>query len=254
MKKQVLLVFGLALMATAVFARGKSEPAAPPETDSRQKLSFEFRYNLAVDDPENNYFAWTLERQGPNGSTEKRIVRDALDPARTTVPASHVDTQTGASAFGTTVEFANAMNVNRMSVFPSALRGLMLYAVAPRSYAINEDLRVEQQGKKLTFFWTHNANSNMLWTNDNGEIEFDNCMATLATCDRPTPETIQVKPEYLRAGADDSQKSSIDWEKVVPAMNRSAPNSTEFQYTGRVAAAYDNGIITITGDLILQPK
>jgi hypothetical protein len=248
MKKRILLLFVLAGVVTMAFAGGG------PQTISRQTLSFEYRYNLAVDDPANNYFAWTLERPGPNGAAEKRIVRDALDPARTTVPGGHVDTQTGASAFGTTVEFANAMNVNGKSVFPGSLRGLMLYAVSPRSYAINEDLRVEQQGRKLTFYWTHNANSHMLWTNDNGEIELDNCMATLATCNRPTPETFQVKPEFLKAGADDSVKTSIDWTQVIPAMNRGGPNSTEFQYTGKVTAAYNNGIILIKGDLVLQPQ
>jgi hypothetical protein len=248
MKKQILLALVLVLAVTAVFARGKSQ------TISQQKLSFEFRYNLEADDPANNYFAWTLERPGPNGATEKRIVKDALNPTRTTIPASHVDVQTGASAFGTTVEFNNAMNLNGRSVFPSALRGLMLYAVAPRSYAINEDLRVDQQGKKLTFYWTHNANSNMLWTNDAGEIIFDDCMASLATCDRPTPETISVKPEFLKAGADDSKKASIDWTKAIPAMTKGGPNSTEFQYTGKVTAEYDKGIITIKGDLVLESK
>jgi hypothetical protein len=250
MKKRMVLALALVLAASAAFASGQSQPQAI----SQQKLSFEYRYNLAAEDQANNYFAWTLERPGANGATERRTVRDALDPARTTVPATHVDVQTGASAFGTTVEFNNAMNVNGRSVFPSALRGLMLYALAPRSYAINEDLRVEQQGKKLTFYWTHNANSNMLWTNDNGEIEFDSCMATLATCDRPSPEVFLVKPEYLKAGADNSVKSSIDWTKAILAMNAGGPNSTEFQYTGRVTAEYNNGIILIKGDLVLQPK
>jgi hypothetical protein len=248
MKKRILLALALVVVATAVFARGQSQ------TISQQKLSFEYRYNLAEDDPANNYFAWTLERPGPNGATEQRIVKDAFNPERMTVPASHVDIQAGASAFGSTVEFNNAISVNGLNVFPMSLRGLMLYAVAPRSYAINEDLHVEQQGKKLTFYWTHNANSNMLWTNDKGEIEFDSCMATLATCDRPTPETIQVKPEYLKSGADDSVKSSIDWTKVVPAMSSSGVNATEFQYIGTVTAEYNNGIILIKGDLVLQPK
>jgi hypothetical protein len=250
MKKPILLAFALVLTVNGIFARGQQQQ----EAISRQRLTFESRYNLAADDPANNYFAWTLERPGPNGATERRIVRDALDPARTTIPASHVDAQTGASAFGSTAEFFNAMTVNGSSVFPTSLRGIMLYAVAPRSYAINEDLRVEQQGKKLTFYWTHNANSNMLWTNDNGEIDIDNCMATLITCDRPTPETIQVKPEYLKAGADDSVKTSIEWAKVIPAMNSGGPNSTDFQYAGTVIAAYNDGIILIKGDLVLQPK
>lgn len=250
MNKRVFLISVFILAAAGVFAGGQSDA----EEITRQKLSFEYRYNLAADDAANNYFAWTLERPGPNGATEKRIVRDALDPARTTVPASHVDTQTGASAFRSTVDFNNATSVNGKSVFPSALRGLMLYAIAPRSYAINEDLRVEEQGRKLTFYWTHNANSNMLWTNDKGEIIFDDCMASLATCDRPTPETIQVKPEYLKSGADSSKKTGIDWTKAVPAMTKGGPNSTEFKYSGTVNAEYSGGIITIKGDLVLEPK
>jgi hypothetical protein len=248
MKKSIVLILALTGAVSAAFARGQ------PETISRQKLSFEYRYNLAANDPANNYFAWTLERLGPNGTSEKRVVRDALNPERTIVPAGRVDTQTGASAFGSTVEFANAMNVNGKSVFPGSLRGLMLYAVAPRSYAVNEDLRVEQQGRKLTFYWTHNANSHMLWTNDTGEIDLDNCMAMLATCDRPTPETFQVKSEFLKTGADNSVKTSIDWTKVIPAMNKGGPNSTDFRYTGKVGAEYTNGIILIKGDLVLQPK
>jgi hypothetical protein len=245
MKKRILLVLGLTLAAAAVFAQSQTKPT---------KLSFEYRYNLAADEPEKNFFSWTLERTGANGAVEKRSVKDTLDPTRTTVPASHVDTQTGASAIGATAEFGDAMNLNGKSIFPSALRGLMLYAVSPRSYAVNEDLRVEQQGKKLTIYWTHNANSNMLWTNDKGEIELDNCMASLATCDRPTPETIQVKPEYLKGGADDTKKTSIDWTKVVPAMNKGGPTSTDFKYTGKVTTAYKNGILTIKGSLTLQPK
>lgn len=245
MKKQILLVVGLALTAAAVFAQSQTKPT---------KLSFEYRYNLAVDEPEKNFFSWTLERTGANGAVEKRSVKDTLDPARTTVPAGKVDTQTGASAFGTTTQFAEAINLNGKTIFPTALRALMLYAVAPRTYAVNEDLRVEQQGKKLTIYWSHNASSNMLWTNDKGEIELDNCMASLVTCDRPTPETVKVKPEYLKEGADDTTRTSIDWAKVIPALNKGGPTSTDFKYVGKVTAAYKNGILTIKGNLTLQPK
>ncbi|MDR1177843.1 MAG: hypothetical protein LBK64_03340, partial [Spirochaetaceae bacterium] len=68
MQRRILLVLALVLTATAAFAHGQSQ------TISQQKLSFEYRYNLAADDPANNYFAWTLERPGPNGATEQRIV------------------------------------------------------------------------------------------------------------------------------------------------------------------------------------
>lgn len=235
----------LVLSAAAVFASGQI---------AQQKLTFESRYNLLADDPANNYFYWTLDRLGPNGSTERRVVRDAFDPKREVIPASHVDTQTGASAYGSTVEFNNAITVNGRNVFPQQLRQLMLYAVSPRSYAINEELRVDQQGKKLTFYWTHNANSAMLWTDDNGEFDLNDCLATLVTCERPTPETIKVMPQFLKAGADDSKKTSIDWTKVIPNMSKGGPNSPEFQYIGKATAQYLNGVIIIKGSFVLQPK
>jgi len=195
-----------------------------------------------------------LERIGPNGGKEIRMVRDTFDPVRTEIAAGQVDAQTGASVFNTTTEFDQVRNINGRGVFPGSIRQVMLYPVCPRWYAIDEDFHIVQEGKKLTFFWTHWATSTMLWTNENGEFEFDNCMATLTTCDRPTPSTPMVRAEYLKAGADPSRRSSIDWEKVIPVMNKGGPNSDDFEYVGKVTADYANGIVIIKGDLVLRPK
>jgi len=253
MKKKIL--FGLIFLSvvTLVFARGLHEET-PKQTDL-QTLSFEFRLNLLEEDYANNYFAWTLERMGPNGARERRVVRDTLDPARTTVPQGLVDTQTGASVFLSTSEFNRARNdINGRSVFPGSLRGFLLFAVSPWSYVVDEDLRVVQDGKKLTFFWTHHATSHMLWTDENGVIDLNNCSASLSTCDRLSPGVIRVKPEFLKDGADDSHRSGIDWDKVIPNMNRGSLASTDFHYTGKTTAEFNNGIIIIKGDLILEPK
>ncbi|MCL2804363.1 MAG: hypothetical protein FWD26_00285 [Treponema sp.] len=251
MKKGIILVLILLLVLTACFNKGKPEGAS---TDL-QTLSFEFRFNLLEDDPANNYFAWTLERTGANGAREKRVVKDTLDPARTTVPQGLVDMQTGASVFLSTFEFNRARNdIHGRSVFPGSLRGLLLFAVSPWSYVIDEDLRVEKDGKKLTFFWTHHATSHMLWTDENGKIDLSSCSATLTTCDRAAPGIIRVKPEFLKDGADASNRASIDWEKVIPNMNTSSLASTDFHYTGKTTAEYNNGIILIKGDLVLEPK
>ena len=253
MKKGIILGLLFILIITSCSNRGRSE-----ETDSQtdlQTLSFEFRLNLLEEDYANNYFAWTLERTGPNGAREKRIVRDTLDPARTTVPQGLVDTQTGASVFLSTFEFNRARNdVNGRSIFPSSLRGLLLFAVSPWSYVVDEDLRVEQDGKKLTFYWTHHAASHMLWTDENGVIDLTNCSSTLTTCDRPSQREIKVRPQYLKDGADDSHRASIDWDKVIPNMNVSRLASNDFHYTGETTAEYKNGIILIKGDLVLEPK
>jgi len=251
MKKGIILALILILVLTAC-DRGKSGETR--ETDL-QTLSFEFRFNLLEDDPANNYFAWTLERTGVNGAREKRVVRDTLDPARTTVPQGLVDVQTGASVFLSTFEFNRARNdINGRSVFPGSLRGLLLFAVSPWSYVMDEDLHIKQEGKKLTFFWTHHATSHMLWTDENGVIDLSNCSATLTTCDRPAPGEIRVRSNYLRDGADDSVRSSIDWDKVIPNMNRGTLASNDFHYTGKTTAEYNKGIILIKGDLVLEPK
>jgi len=92
MKKAILSGLFVILAATAGFARGHLEESIR-QTDL-QTLSFEFRLNLLEQDYANNYFAWTLERTGPNGARERRVVRDTLNPERTTVPQGLVDTQT----------------------------------------------------------------------------------------------------------------------------------------------------------------
>ena len=249
MKKGIILGLIILFVLTACVKEKK-----PAETDL-QTLSFEFRLNLLEDDYENNYFAWTLDRVGVNGARERRIVRDTLDPTRTTVPQGLVDAQTGASVFLSTFEFNRARNdIHGRSVFPGSLRGLLLFAVSPWSYVVDEDLRVEQEGNKLTFFWTHHATSHMLWTDENGEIDLGNCSATLSTCDRPSPGVIRVKPEFLKTGADPSHRASIDWERVIPNMNRGSLASTDFHYVGRTTAEYNDGIIMIRGNLVLEPK
>ena len=253
MKKGIILGLLFVLIFSSCSNRGRSEETGL-QTDL-QTLSFEFRLNLLEEDYANNYFAWTLERMGPNGARERRIVRDTVDPTRTTVPQGLVDAQTGASVFLSTFEFNRARNdVNGRSVFPGSLRGLLLFAVSPWSYVVDEDLRVEQDGNKLTFFWTHHATSHMLWTDENGVIDLTNCSATLSTCDRLAPGSIRVKPEYLLDDADDSHRASIDWEKVIPNMNKSSLASADFHYTGKTTAEYKNGIIIIKGDLVLEPK
>ena len=250
MKKAIILSLAILLVITAC---AKDKPGE--QQSDLQTLSFEFRLNHLKEDSANNYFAWTLDRVGVNGARERRVVRDTLDPTRTTVPQGLVDAQTGASVFLSTFEFNRARNdIHGRSVFPGSLRGLLLFAVSPWSYVADEDLRVEQDGKKLTFYWTHHATSHMLWTDENGMIDLANCSATLTTCDRPVPGTIRVRPDFLKEGADDSVRSSIDWNKVIPSMNKSNLASTEFHYTGTTTAEYKNGIILIKGDLVLEPK
>ncbi len=125
----------------------------------------------------------------------------------------HVDAKTGASV-GNSTELFNAYiyDVKGKATFPSGLRGLFLFAVAPAEQRTVDNLSAAKAGDgTITIRYVHRGTAYEIVTDKSGRINFpDNALRR-----RPIGFIQGEGPQVLhRDFSSDGTAAKIDWRKV----------------------------------------
>jgi len=151
-----------------------------------QRLIINYRNNMQVFEQTGQYVNVRRERRTSATTFSTAVFKDNVDPTRKEHASQQTAWQTGASTNDSTTDLVDFMGdgetTDGLYGIPQAFRQILLYAVAPHWYKHHEGFKIQKEGKKLTFFWTHNGTSRMLWTNENGEIDINDCAKQINTC------------------------------------------------------------------------
>jgi hypothetical protein len=216
MKNSKLVIAGIAVAFIAVFAV------------SAQKVSIDFRLNVAQSKPADDYFSWTY-----NGKT----IKDTLDVA------------SGASKLKSTAEFEVVRYDNpttKRPAIPATLREFLLYAISTRETFTEAAVTVTQEGKDIVIRFVNRNTAHQIRA-VNGKINLDSSFSRAANVADNVGGQWLVKPELSKTGSA-APVSSLDWNKLILLVDAPAANASK-QYSGTLNAVYKGGVLTIKGDL-----
>jgi hypothetical protein len=212
-----------------------------------QDLKIDCQLNVASDDSA-NYFTFT----GP--------IRYMASDKDT------LDATTGASKSNSTHTFMPYLyDVKGKAALPTGLRGLFLFAVAPKDQRIVDNLTVSKSGGVITVQYTHRGTAYKLETNKNGQFTFpkgDFVRRPIGYIKGAGPQVIST--DFSSNGNADR----VDWRKV---WNSSIPGGKEikagvanktgtitddngeaaamFGWDGTLQASFERNILKISGGL-----
>ncbi len=212
-----------------------------------QDLKIDYQVNVAAADSA-NYFTFA----GP--IRYMASTKDTLDAA------------TGASKFQSTHTFMPYLyDVKGKAALPTGLRGLFLFAVAPKDQREVDNLTVTKSGGTITVQYCHRGTAYKLVTDSKGQFSFpkgDFSRRAVGYIKGAGPQVIAS--EFSRDGT----AAKIDWRKVwdtkIPAgleIQKGVPNKTGaidddngvseamFKWEGTLQVGFDKNILTISGGL-----
>jgi len=211
------IIIAAALMAGSVFAV------------SAQKAKIDYRYNVDKDEAAKNFFNW---------SADGKNVKDGFDAA------------TGASKAKSTTEFnvVRFDSTGKAKAVPQGLRYIMLYPVASRDTATNDNLNVKANGKQLVISFIHRGTAFQITTDANGNINLADSFKNSAPIADNKGGKFIFKDEFLKSGGDNTKAADVDWSKVTLKAD-TADDAATYKYTGSLKAAYEGGVLTISGTI-----
>ena len=218
-----------------------------------QDLTIDFQLNVAADDP-SNYFTF----KGP--IRYMMAEKDTFDAA------------TGASKKNSTEMFMPYLyDVKGKQVFPLGLRGLFLFAVAPKELRTGDNLTVSKAASGvITVQYVHRGTAYKLETDPQGRFTFPKgnfVRRTIGFIQGNAPQVISTD------FSSDGTAAKVDWRKV---WNASIPGGKEiragvptrtgsitddngvedamFQWQGTLQVSFDRNILKISGGLTAVKK
>jgi hypothetical protein len=195
-----------------------------------QDVTLDMRYNVLRSEPSKDYFNWS------NGDKQ---VND------------HYDAVTGASVLQSTREFESVRYdspTSRRYTLPRGIRHLMLFPVSSRQYTNNFYLTVLEDEKKLIIRFIVYGTVYQIKTDDKKQIDIQkDCLIAVGITEK-NELVSTLKPQYAKSGSDLNSMKSIDWSKISWVPDVAAPDATR-KYSGILTAGYENGILTIIGNL-----
>lgn len=210
------------LAATVLLVAGVSSLFA-------QNVRIDARVNVLSADAKNN-FMWALG---------KKVVKDSLDAS------------SGASLAGSTKEF-DAVRFDspdtKKAAIPVGLRGLLLYAISDYKTLAYDDLKVSEQGKKVTVRYVHRGTAYELVTDKDGKFDvLTGAKSAKGLTDNVGGEFV-LKPEFVKEGGDPKKMSDLDWSKVTLVPDTKDAAASRW-YEGSLAFALKKGVLEIKGSL-----
>ncbi len=210
-RKAVSAVFVLLICAVSVFA---------------QNVTIDVRMNIRAPDPAGNHLLWSFGNLN---------ISDTFDAA------------TGASKFKSTSQF-DAVRYDsasaRQPAIPGGLRSLFLFPLAAWDTAVNDALQVGVNGRMVIIRYVHRGSAYEFRTDANGRL---NILTGCKTAAGITENNL-IKPEYLKAGQNPANMSSLDWTKISLINDTYSPSASRY-YEGMLNVAYSGGILTIQGTM-----
>jgi hypothetical protein len=214
---------------------------------SAQDLTVDYQFNVAAKDS-GNYLSYS----GP-----LRLV---------TVNKDTLDAVSGASKQRSTALFsAYQTDITGKAAFPSAVRGLFLYPVAPDAIRTDDVLQVSKASNGvITIQFAHRGVAHRIITDAQGKVTFPKgnyAVRTIGYIQGAGPQVISTD------FSSDGTAARIDWAKVwdakVPtgkavqgsstaktgAITNDWETSTIFQWSGPLQFSFDRNILKISGQL-----
>jgi len=213
-----------------------------------QDLKIDYQVNVAADDP-GNYFTFT----GP--IRYMAAEKDTLDAT------------TGASKLGSTHIFMPYLyDVKGKAVLPTGLRGLFLFAVAPKDQRIVDNLTVSKAADGvITVQYVHRGTAYKLVTDKNGKFTFPKGDFVR----RPIGFIQGTNPQVIHTDfSADGSAAKVNWAKVWDAK---IPGGKEikagvatktgeitddngvadamYSWNGELQVTFDKNILKISGGL-----
>jgi hypothetical protein len=209
------------LAAGAVFAVFLFSAAA-------QKATIDYRFNTVKDDGK-NYFNW---------SADGKSVKDGYDAA------------SGASKLKSTSGFdvVRYDSTGKKQAVPGGLRALVLFPVAVRAIADADAFTASSEGKAVTITFIHRGTAYKITSSDKGVIDLSTSFQIAKDVGTNLGGNFILKDEYVKAGGNKARMADIDWSKVT-FMPDTADKSADYTYTGTLAAAVKDGVLTVKGSL-----
>ncbi len=194
-----------------------------------QDFTVDYRANLLAADT-GNYFNWTL------GS---KTVKDKLDAA------------TGASLAKSTEEL-NAVRYDtpttKKATMPGGLRSIFLYGVATIDAIKADSPIVTVNGKQVTVTYVHRGTVYKFVTDKDGNLDPLTGVSKASVGGQNADKVFELKGEFVKKGGNKLNMADLDLTKVTFAPDAKANDASRW-YTGKLAFAYDKGVLTIKGTL-----
>jgi hypothetical protein len=210
------LVFTLLISSVSIFA---------------QNVTIDYRMNINTADPAENYLKWSFGNLN---------ISDALDVT------------TGASKMKSTPQF-DAVRYDsaatRNMAIPEGLRSLLMFPLAPRNIADDDNLQVEANGKQVIIRYVHRGSAHEFRTDANGKLDILTGCKVSAGIAYNNNNVFVLRSNYLKAGADPLKMTSIDWTKLR-LITDTFGHSASRHYEGVLDVAYADGILTMKGTLV----
>jgi hypothetical protein len=213
-----------------------------------QDLKIDYQCNVVAEDPA-NYFSFT----GP--IRYMAAEKDTLDAT------------TGASKAGSTHFFQPyLLDVKGKNTLPNALRGLFLFAVAPKTQRTDDNLTVSKAPDGvITIQYVHRGTAYRLVTDKAGKLSFPKGDYSR----RPIGYIQGAGPQVLSGDfSADGSSAKVDWKKVWdpktpsgkeikagvaaktgPIADDNGVEDAMFGWTGSLQASFDGKILKISGGL-----
>lgn len=196
---------------------------------SAQNVRIDYRYNIENADNQ-NYLNWAFGRE---------VTRERFDAA------------SGSSLAKTTYGLDSVRwdtPDTRKTTMPVGLRGLLLFPGAPRGIAEADDLTVVADGRTVVIRYVHRGVAYELVTDRSGKLD----LLSGAKIARGIAENIGgefvLKTEYVKAGGNPKDMSSLDWSKITLVPDLRDPEATRW-YEGKLDVAFRNNVLTIKGTI-----
>lgn len=218
--KVALLAMSAALMAVpAAFA---------------QNFTVDFRANLTAADA-GNYVNWSV------GSLS---VKDKLDAAS---GASMAKSTEGLNAFR-----YDTPTTKKLAA-PGGLRSLFLYAVADFDEIAYDSPIVTVKGKQVTVTYVHRGTVYKFVTDKDGNLDVLTGVSKASVGGQNANKVFELKSEFVKKGGDPLKMADLDLSKVTFSPDAKATDASRW-YEGKLAFAYDKGVLTVKGTLTEKKK
>jgi hypothetical protein len=197
-----------------------------------REVAIDMRYNVIRSEPSRDYFNW---------GTGNRRIQDLYDAV------------TGASAAHSTREFDSIRfdtMTSRRYTLPRGIRHILLFPVASRRYTDHFHLTVQEEGQRLKIRFMVYGTVYQIQTDENKRVDIRTGCTLAEGITESNSLVSPLKSPYVKPGGNANDINALDWARINFVPDTADPQAVR-TCTGVLTVGYVNGILTITGVLIL---
>lgn len=199
-----------------------------------QNFTVDYRANLLAADT-GNYLNWSVGSE---------TVKDKMDAA------------SGASVGKSTYKldaFRYDSATTKKAAAPGGFRSLLLFAMAKPDAMKADNLTAVANGKQVTVTYVHRGVAYKMETDKDGNFDVLTGAFKASVGAANAEKKFELKPEFVKKGGNSLNMADLDMTKVKYVPDAKVAEATRW-YEGKLAFAYDKGILTIKGTLTEKKK